>query len=305
MTKTAWLPYPDLETAERCLGGIPDGLTVVPFTDVDELPADLADVGFLVLPYLTGARALERSAEMTALEVVQTQTAGYEDVRPHVPEGVRLANAPGVHNTATAELAIGLMIAHGRNIDDAARDQQRGHWDQRRGSSIADKHVLVVGGPGSIGQTIISRLEAFEVGRITQMGRTARDGVLAFSDLDAVLPQVDIVVLICPLTEETHHLMDARRFALLEDDALVVNVARGPVVDTEALIAENGRIGAALDVTDPEPLPPEHPLWTTPNVLISPHVGGAADCFDRRRDEFLARSLRAWLDGDELPGEIR
>ncbi len=303
MTRTAWVPHESVDAAAAALGGIPEGLRVVPFPDADQLPEDPALVEFLVQPYFSGARALARVDEMVNLEVVQLQSAGYEDVLPAVPEGVRLANGRGVHDTATAEIALGLMIAHGRNIDVAARNQSAGRWEPMPGRSIADKHILLVG-PGNIGRAIQQRLEVFEPASITLVARTARDGIHAFTDLDDLLPKADIVVLACPLTDDTRHLIDAERLALLHDDALVVNVARGPVVDTDALIAENGRIGAAMDVVDPEPLPPEHPLWTVPRVLISPHVGGMADCFERRRDKLLAASLRAWLAGERLPAEI-
>ena len=303
MNKIAWLPYADAAEAAEKLGGIPEGVTVVPFLDVANLPGDPAEVNFLVAPYLTGSASLDRAAEMTNLEVVQTQTAGYEDMLPKVPAGVRLANAPGVHDTATAELAVGLAIAQSRGIDEDARAQLTGTWNQRRSFSVADRRILLIG-VGNVGEAIAERFAVLEPASITQVGRTAREGVHAFTELDELLPQADIVILACPLNEQTHHLLDARALALLPDDALVVNVARGPVLDTEALLAEKGRIRAALDVTDPEPLPPDHPLWTAPRVLITPHVGGAADCFWPRRDAFLARSLRAWTAGETLPGEV-
>ncbi len=303
MTRTAWLPYDDEAAADKALGGIPEGIRVVPFLKAEELPEDPARVQFLVQPYFSGATMLRRADEMVNLEVIQLLSAGYEDVLPHVPAGVRLANGRGIHDTATAEMALGLMIAHGRRLDVAARNQHREQWEPGPGSSVADKRILVVGA-GNIGRAIVTRLEAFEPQSITVVARTARENIRAFTDLDALLPDTDIVVLICPLTDETHHLLDARRLSLLPDGALVVNVARGKVLDTDALLAQEGRIGAAMDVTDPEPPPPGHPLWTAPNVLISPHTGGMADCFARRRDRALAAALRAWGAGERLPGEI-
>lgn len=181
-----------------------------------------------------------------------------------------------------------------------------GEWAPRYGQSIADKHIVVVG-HGRIGKAIEARLQGFEVGRVTRVARTAREGVHAFTELDDLLPEADVVVLICPLTDETEHLMDARRLALMPDDALLVNVARGRVVDADALVAElqSGRLRAAADVVDPEPLPEGHPLWACRNFLLSPHTGGWASSFWPRADRLIARQLRHWAAGEPLENRIR
>jgi phosphoglycerate dehydrogenase-like enzyme len=181
------------------------------------------------------------------------------------PDGPPVASASGVHAAATAELAIGLIIAKLRGIDQAVRDQLTGSWQPQRRSSLADRRILLLG-VGSIGHEIAKRLGPFEV-EITRVGSTARTDspgrVHASSELAALAKAHDVLVAVTPLNEHTHRLVDASVLAALPDGALVVNVGRGPVVDTEALTAEvlSGRLHCALDVVDPEPLPADHPLW--------------------------------------------
>ncbi|MEO8330739.1 MAG: 2-hydroxyacid dehydrogenase, partial [Candidatus Nanopelagicales bacterium] len=214
--------------------------------------------------------------------VVQTLTAGYEHLIDHVPGDVALCNARGVHEASTAELAVGLMIASLRGIPDFVRAQDQGRWLHQKREALADKRVLILG-YGSVGQAVAERLTPFEV-ELIPVAHHARQGVHAVTELGALLPSADIVVVTVPLTPETTHLVDREFLAQLANGALLVNVARGQVVDTQALITElgSGRIRAAMDVTDPEPLPPEHPLWSLPNVLISPHVGGNTSAFAPR-----------------------
>lgn len=304
-----WLPYDSVEEADRRLGGIPDGVEVDLFTATgDPEPESIADVQLFVLPYMKGADVLARLPEMKSLQVVQTLTAGYENFVPYLRPGVTLCNAAGVHDASTAELAIALTLASGRHLDDFARSQSRGAWAPIFGSALADKRVLIVG-YGRIGEAIERRLAGFEVASITRVARRARAGeppVHAVSELPELVPQVDVMIIIAPLTEQTRGLVDAELLSAMPDDALVVNVARGPVVDTEALLAEtaNGRLRAALDVTDPEPLPEGHPLWSTPGVLISPHVGGASSAFYPRADRLIADQLRRYAAGQELNNRI-
>jgi phosphoglycerate dehydrogenase-like enzyme len=221
-----------------------------------------------------------------------------------VPDGVTLCNAAGVHDASTAELAVALILASGRHLDDFARMQPAGRWEPIHGLALADLRVLIVG-YGNIGSAIERRLSGFEVASITRVARRARSGdapVHAIDNLDTLLPDADVVILIAPHTEETEGLFSADRLALLPDGALLVNVARGPLVDTGALLAEtaSGRLRAALDVTDPEPLPSDHPLWRTPGVLIVPHVGGASSAFFPRADRLIAAQLRRFASGEEL-----
>jgi phosphoglycerate dehydrogenase-like enzyme len=306
-----WLPYADRAEAERRLGGLPDDVEVDCYrADGDEVPASVAEVELYVLPYLKGAaEVLARVQEMSSLRVIQTLTAGYDNFLPFVPDGVTLCNAAGVHDASTAELAIALALASGRHLDDFARQQPAGDWAPRLGTSLADRRVLIVG-YGRIGAAIERRLAGFEVASVTRVARRARSGevpVHAVTELSRLLPDAEVVIVIAPLTPETEGLLDAAALALLPDDALLVNVARGPLVDTDALVAEtgSGRLRAALDVTDPEPLPPDHPLWRIPNVLISPHVGGASTAFFPRADRLVSAQLRRFAAGQELENQIR
>jgi phosphoglycerate dehydrogenase-like enzyme len=306
----AWVPYADHAEAERRLGSVPAGIELDFYrADGEALPATLDEVAFYVLPYMKGAKVLDRSADMPKLEVVQTLTAGYEEFLPLLPDGATLCNAAGLHDTSTAELAVALALASGRHLDTFARRQETGTWQQIWGRSLADQRVLIVG-YGHIGQAIERRLQGFEVASVTRVARSARPGppeVHAVGELHRLLPEADVVILIAPHTRETDRLIGAAALALLPEAALLVNVARGRLVDTDALVTAlgTGRIRAALDVTDPEPLPPDHPLWYAPNVLISPHVGGASSAFAPRADRLIAAQLARFAAGEPLVNVVK
>ena len=306
----AWVPYADRAEAERRLGPVPAGLDLDFYrADGDPLPATVDEVAFYVLPYMKGPEVLERAADMAKLQVVQTLTAGYEEFLPLVPPGATLCNAAGLHDTSTAELAIALALASGRHLDEFARNQSTGTWRFAFGRSLADQRVLIVG-YGHIGQAIERRLHGFEVASVTRVARRGRPGppeVHPVEDLHALLPQADVVILIAPHTPQTDRLIGAGELALLPDGALLVNVARGKLVDTGALVAElsTGRIRAALDVTEPEPLPADHPLWRQPGILISPHVGGASSAFFPRADRLIAAQLARFAAGQPLENIVR
>ena len=292
------------------LEGLPTvpGVQVVAWDPGDPEPALAADVEFFVPPYTSSATDLALMGRLPALRVVQTLTAGVDNVLAQLPPGVALCNAAGVHDASTAELAIGLTIASLRRIDDFARAMPRGSWSYARHESLADKRVVIVGF-GSIGRAIARRLAGFEC-EIVAVARTARevDGhhVHAMSELADLLPGADVVLLIVPLTPGTTHLVDGAFLARMHDGALLVNVARGPVVDTDALLAEcvSGRLRAALDVTDPEPLPVDHPLWRAPGVLISPHVGGNTSAFLPRARRLLTAQLQRYVAGEPLANVV-
>jgi phosphoglycerate dehydrogenase-like enzyme len=306
----AWVPYAGHDEAERRLGPIPAGLDLDFYlADGDALPASVAEVAFYVLPYMKGAAVLERAADMAKLRVVQTLTAGYDEFLPWLPAAATLCNAAGLHDASTAELAVALALASGRHLDSYARNQSTGTWRQIWGRSLADQRVLIIG-YGHIGPAIERRLQGFEVASITRVARHARSGpprVHPIDDLHRLLPQADVIFLIAPHTPETERLISTRELKLLPDQALLVNVARGKLVDTDALLAElsTGRIRAALDVTDPEPLPAEHPLWRQPGVLISPHVGGASSAFDPRADRLIASQLARFVAGEPLANVVK
>ncbi|MEU3985092.1 2-hydroxyacid dehydrogenase [Streptomyces sp. NPDC026672] len=308
MTADVWLPIPPEE-----IHGLPEGLDYL-FWDggedgTQEFPADPADCVVYVVPYMkrqtVKARPLER---MTGLRVVQTLTAGVDDITAHLSSlvpGVRLCNARGVHEASTAELALTLTLASLRGIPGFVRDQQRGHWQGGFHQALADRNVLVVG-YGAIGAAIEDRLVPFEVARVARVARSARTTergpVHPFTELPDLLPEADVVILSTPLTDTTRGLVDAEFLARMKDGALLVNVARGGVVDTKALLTEveTGRITAALDVTDPEPLPPAHPLWRAPGVLISPHVGGPTSAFLPRAKRLLTDQLNRFVNQEPL-----
>jgi phosphoglycerate dehydrogenase-like enzyme len=221
-----------------------------------------------------------------------------------MPKGVVLANAAGVHDASTSELAVGLLLASLRGIDDFARAMPTGTWCHERRRALADSTVAIIGF-GGVGQALARRLAGFEC-EVVGFARTARIGpsgtpVHAAADLPAMLPRFDVVVLCVPLTAATTAMVDAKFLAAMADGSLLVNVARGPVVVTDALVAQcvSGRLRAALDVTDPEPLPADHPLWRAPNTLISPHVGGNTSAFLPRARRLVAEQLARLAAGEE------
>jgi phosphoglycerate dehydrogenase-like enzyme len=281
------------------------GLRVEVFDGDQPGPEDLKDVVFFTVPYDRPYNT-EPLGRMPNLRVVQALTAGYEHLVDQVPPGTTLANARGLHDASTAELALGLLLAAQRELPRWVRAQDQHRWEHEHTRSLAGSRVLIVG-YGSIGAALDRRLQACEA-EVTRVARSARpaDGVHAVADLDRLLPAADAVVLVTPLTEQTRGLLDTRRLALLPDGALVVNVGRGPVLDTGALLAETsaGRLRAALDVTDPEPLPAGHPLWDSPGVLITPHVAGGAAAFYPAAARFVADQVRRFAAGQPLENVV-
>ncbi len=292
------LPWED---PKGFLGGLPAGIDTQYYAG--GAPPALDAVEFYVPSYMGASEVIEVIAKMPALKVVQTQTAGFENVLPYLGEGVTLCNARGVHDASTAELAVGLILATYRRLPRAVQNQERGEWPssyQELDDSLADRTVLILG-YGSIGEALERRLDGFECD-IIRVARRARDGVHPISELPELLPKADVVVLLTPATDETRGMVDAKFLAQLKDGALLINVARGVIVDTEALLAElsTQRIRAALDVTDPEPLPAGHPLWSAPNVLINPHRGGASTAFSPRVARLVRAQLERYANGEPL-----
>lgn len=279
---------------------LPQGITHLPTDGIAPAASDLGSIEFFVPRYMGGPAAIAMIPEMKSLKVIQSPNAGVDDVLKIRPEGVTLCNAAGVHDASTAELAVALAIASRRGFADFAADQAEGRWAHVRKPSLADSNVAIVG-YGNIGKTIAAMLSNFEV-MITAFTRSGSDGSLTFDHFDRLLPTFDVIILIVPLTEQTHHLMSAKRLAAMKDGAALINVARGPVVDTEALIAElnSGRITAGLDVTDPEPLPHGHPLWSAKNVIITPHVGGDSQAFIPRGRKLVEEQLARYASDQPL-----
>src|SRR4051794_17917897 len=291
-----WLPFDAGERGEA-RGGLRYE-TVVPTPG--ELPESVSDVEVYVPAYNMGPGQEEVMAAMPALKVVQTLTAGVDHIRPQVPDGVLLCNGRGIHNASTAELALTLTLASLRGVPGFVDDQRAGHWNQGWRESLADKTVLIVG-YGDIGRDVERRLLPFEV-EVMRVARSARDGVHAIADVAELLPHADVVILVVPGTSETRGLVDAEFLRRMKDGALLVNVARGPVIVTDDLLAalHAGTVRAALDVTDPEPLPESHPLWSAPNVLITPHVGGATPAMWPRAYRLVREQLERFARGEDL-----
>ncbi|MFC7261991.1 2-hydroxyacid dehydrogenase [Streptomyces lutosisoli] len=304
MTSDVWLPFHADE-----IDGLPEGLNYHFWDGDQQFPADPADCAFYVVPYMKPPAVSQRPmSEMTSVRAVQTLSAGVDHVLPSLRflrPGVQLCNARGVHEASTAELTLTLILASLRGIPGFVRGQDKEEWGSGFYPALADKTVLIVG-YGSIGSAIEDRLAPFELARVARVARsertTARGPVHPLTELPSLLPEADVVVLSTPLTDSTRGLVNADFLSRMKDGALLVNVARGPVVDTKALLAEleRGRITAALDVTDPEPLPKGHPLWHAPGVLISPHVGGPTSAFLPRAKRLLVDQLNRFVNREPL-----
>lgn len=290
-----WLPFDPVD-----LGDVPSGLRYERVDPTRSVPDSVDEVAFYVTPYQLGSGITDVLPRMSGLRVLQTLTAGVDAVSAAVPAGVTLCSGRGIHDASTAELALTLVLSSLRGIPDFVRQHERREWRSRWRPALADRRVLIVG-YGAIGEAVEARLAPFEV-TITRVARSAREGVHAISELSALLPHADVVVLVVPLTDATRGLVDAAFLALLPDGALVVNVARGPVIVNEALLAElhTGRITAALDVVDPEPLPADSPLWDAPGLLISPHVGGASSAMWPRAHRLVREQLVRFAAGESL-----
>ena len=263
-----------------------------------------ADIEVAVPPYLGGWQT-ELLEGMPSLRLVQLLTAGYETVAPHVPDRVLLANAAGVHEASTSELAVTLALAALRGIPDFVRAQDSGDWlPQAMWPALADKRVLILG-YGAIGRAVAARLLPFEV-ELTAVASRARAGddlvhrVHGIDELPSLLPRAEVVVVIVPLSSSTERLVGEDFLSRMPDGAVLVNVARGKVADTDALLRHAGRLRVALDVTDPEPLPADHPLWHAPGVLISPHTGGSTSAFFPRAERLLRAQLGRYVAGEDL-----
>lgn len=299
-----WLPIPPEE-----IDGLPDSLEYAHWVGGEDFPTDPARCAFYCVPYMKPAQVCTRPLPaMTNLRVVQTLTAGIDHIKPALADlapGVRLCNARGVHDASTAELALTLILASLRGVPDFVRGQDAEEWRSGFRPALADKSVLIVG-YGAIGSAIEDRLVPFECERVARVARsprtTERGPVHPIDALPRLLPEADVVVLVTPLTEATRGLVGTEFLSRMKDGALLVNVSRGGVVDTKALLTEleSGRLRAALDVTDPEPLPAGHPLWHAPGVLISPHVGGPTSAFLPRAKRLLRDQLHRYARGESL-----
>jgi len=291
------ISLPDREWID--LVGPVEGVEMVPWDVVSEPPRP-HEISMVVPPYMVDS-PWQRLGLLPGLRLVQLLSAGYDNVLPALPAGVLLANAAGVHDASTAELAVTLTLSSLRGIPEFVQAQGRSQWlPAEVRPSLADRKVLILG-YGGIGVAIARRLSGFEV-QLTAVASRARagddlvDSVHGVDELSSLLPEHHVVIVILPLSPATTGLVDRDFLASMPDGSLLVNVARGKVVDTKALVeaTRSGRIRAALDVTDPEPLPADHPLWRTPGVLISPHVGGVTTAFTPRAVALLREQIAAF-----------
>ena len=301
-----WIAH---EQGRALLGEVPATVELEVCEDVRRLPSDPAVVRLWVPPFSSGARPAGLLPRLSSLQVVQLLSAGADAWVGQVPDGVSLCDARGVHDASTSEWVLTATLAALRRFPAFARAQQRHEWAvsaETPTDELTGKRVLLIGA-GSIGAAIAAKMAPFDVA-LTRVARTARpdEGVHGVDELPGLLPDAEVVVLVVPLTEQTRGLVDADFLKALPDGALLVNAARGPVVDTGALLAEvrTGRIGAALDVTEPEPLPPGHELWDLPNVLLTPHVGGAVRGLLPRAYRLAGDQLRRFVAGEPLINQV-
>lgn len=292
-----WLPEPD---AVALMGGLPAPMAADVWTGDEQLPDSVGEVEVVVLPFGVPPSRMPVLAKLPRLRLIQLMSAGAEQVIPFVPPGATLCNARGVHDPAVAEWVLAVILAQVRQLPRFVTAQQAGTWDPVRSEPLAGQTVLIVG-YGSIGEAVERMLVPFGV-TVERVARRARAGVSSMDDLTAVLPKADIVILLVPLTPATAGLVDEQFLAQMHDHALLVNAARGSIVDTSALIAElrSGRLRAALDVTDPEPLPAGHPLWSAPGLLLTPHVGGAMTTGIPRVMAMVKDQLARYAAGEPL-----
>lgn len=260
-------------------------------------------IDLLVLPYSVSPNTLPKLAG-AQVSVVQSQALGYDGVAELLPAGITYCNAVGVHEGPTAELALALILSSQRGLDVAARAQPAGLWKRDWYPGLLGSSVLIIG-VGGVGSAVEERLVPFDVTitRVARSERTDDHGLIhAVTDLPTLLPLADIVVIAVPLTAATTNLVSGDFLDLLAPGALLVNVSRGAIVDTDALTerARTGAIRVAIDVVEPEPLPADHPLWSIPGVLITPHLGGNISSMPSRVDP-LVRQQIALLQSSRPP----
>ena len=279
------------------LAGVP-GVRAIRYCPEAPLPAEAEGAEVLVAPFNATDELVEALGRMRALRLVQLLTAGAETWIGRLPDGVALSDGRGAHGGATAEWIVAALLAVYRHLPRFTAAQADERWDYHTTEELAAKRVLIVGA-GDVAEQTVARLAPFEV-TTTLVGRRARDGVHPVDDVAALLPHHDACVVVVPLTDATRGLVDAAFLAAMSDGSVLVNAARGPVVDTDALVAEltAGRLRAALDVTDPEPLPAGHPLWSAPGLLLTPHVGGSVPLAVDRAFRIAAEQIRQFAGGN-------
>ncbi len=292
-----WVPEDHLHRLQEP----PEGVEVEPFPlSGGSSAGDASDVRFVVPPLSLPSEAPGLLGELPDLEVVQTFSAGVDWILPHVPQGATLCDARGVHDISVSEWVLAAILTAAKDFPHYRDLQRASRWNHSAGDDLEGSNVLIVG-YGSIGEAVENRLEPFGVD-ITRVARSARDGVHAIEDLAGLLLQADVVVLLLPLTDDTEGLFDGALLGKMRDGAVFVNAARGAIVETGALVEElsSGRIRAALDTMEPEPLPGDHPLWSAPGVFITPHVAGDTRKFPERAYALSRSQISRHAAGEPL-----
>jgi phosphoglycerate dehydrogenase-like enzyme len=299
-----WLPEPD---SVALMGSLPDGMVADVWTGGEQVPESADEVEVVVLPFSVPPSRMPVLAKLPRLRLIQLMSAGVEQFLRFVPPGVTLCNARGVHDPAVSEWIIAVILAQLRRLPRFAAAQQAGMWDPAGGELLAGRTALIVG-YGSIGEAVERLLVPFgvTVERVARNPNAARPGVLGLDQLPEALPRADIVIVLVPVTPATAKMVDARFLGRMHHGAMLVNAARGSIVDTDALLAElqSGRLLAALDVTDPEPLPAGHPLWSAPGLLLTPHVAGAEATGMARVMAMVRDQLARYAAGEPLRGVV-
>jgi len=291
MKHVIWSQWPDLQ--------VPEGFTRLSPETTDLTTADLSEITIYVPQYMGGKAVLELARGMSSLKYLQLPSAGYDDAIAYCAPGVVLCSARGVHNASTAELAVALAIAARRGFAEFAAAAQTGTWAHKRYPSFVDSSIAILGA-GSIATTLKNYLTPFNV-EVTLYSRSGSEGSELISTFDDSIKEYDIVIILMPLNDESKNFFNAKRLAALKDGAVLINVGRGEIIDTDGLVTEleSRRIFAGLDVTAPEPLPKDHPLWRAPNCIITPHIGGDSTAFLARGKKLVESQLELIARGLE------
>jgi len=282
------------------LDGI-DGFEAMVWDLVGAAPA--ARIDMIVGPPGRPPRPFREALDGVGVGLLQLYSIGYEAVVGTLPAGIAVANSASVHEPATAELALTLLLAMQSELPDLVRAQDRGEWLHRRRAGLIDRRVMLLG-YGGIGLVLEHMLAPFgaDLVRVASRPRLTDDGarVYGVDELPALLPTVDVVIVAVPLSGSTEGLVDRPFLSRLPNGALVVNVSRGRIADTDAIVAEAsaGRLRFALDTTEPEPLPADHALWSLPGVLISPHLGGISDSVPSRMRRLIREQAERLARGE-------
>ncbi len=294
---------------ERLAACMPQEATVVAVADEGPLPDRFQEIEFLV-PTFNRQRVTDLLPRLRQLKVLQTMSAGVDWLLSIAPEGVTICDASGVHDIPVSEWIVTAMLSVYKEFPVFRDSQDEGVWQRPTMfepaiTDMSGKKVLILG-YGSIGRATEERLAPFGV-EILRVARQARTGVHGIEQLPELLPRSDAVVLLLPLTDETRGIVDASFLARMKEGALLVNAARGPLVKTDALLEslQSGRVRAALDVTDPEPLPDGHELWTAPNTLITPHIAGHSPEFIARAGRFIGDQVGRYGRGEDLENVVQ